>query len=183
MIELSEKPVLVIGGGEEGSKKVRILQGFGAHITLVCEKADPDAVALSKRVIEASFAEEMMDLEEFVLVVAATNDREVNQRVSELSRQRAIPVNVVDDVALCTFIFPAIYQDQDVVCAVSSGGKSPYVAQYIRDRLKEVLPTHIGQINAQMGEFRKEVKERVADPAMRRRLLRERFDALIQDEN
>ena len=183
MVELNEKPVLVIGGVEEGTKKVQILQSFGARITLIAEDASEEAKRLSEHFVEGSFSETDIDREKFILVVASTDDRALNARISSLAKARRIPVNVVDDVELCTFIFPAIIKENDVVCAVSSGGKSPYVAQYVRDRLREVLPEDIGKINDLMGELRAYAKDNFPDAQDRRRFLKERFRELIEGES
>jgi len=179
MIELNDRPVLVVGGGEEGTKKVQILQSFGARITLIAEDASEEAKRLSERFIEGSFLEADIDRENFTLVVASTDDRNLNSRISSLAKVRRIPVNVVDDVELCTFIFPAVLKERDVVCAVSSGGKSPYVAQYVRDRLRESLPEDIGEINDKMGELRIRAKEDYPEAKDRRRFLKDKFNELM----
>ena len=179
MVDMNDKSVLVVGGGEEGVKKIRILRAFGAHITLIDKNAGGEAIAESDEYIEGPFSDEVMDKNEYEMVVASTDDRDLNRHISDLAKERRIPVNVVDDVELCTFIFPAIYQKKDVVCAVSSGGKSPYVAQYVRDRISNVLPDDIGEINEKMGEFRKQARERFADSSDRRRFLKEKFNELI----
>ena len=180
MTELKEVPVLVIGGGREGTEKIRILRSFGAKICLVAVDAGAEAVEMSDRFIGAPFCDEMMDDEDYAMVISATDDRELNRHISELAKKRKIPVNVVDDPELCSFIFPAIFRKNDLVCAVSSGGKSPYVAQFVRDRLGEILPENIGKINDRMGELRKEAKDRFPEAADRRRFLRERFDEMME---
>ena len=182
MIELNDRPVLVVGGGEEGTKKVQILQSFGARITLIAEDASEEAKRLSERFIEGSFLEADIDRENFTLVVASTDDRNLNSRISSLAKVRRIPVNVVDDVELCTFIFPAVLKERDVVCAVSSGGKSPYVAQYVRDRLRESLPEDIGEINDKMGELRIRAKEDYPEAKDRRRFLKDKFNELMKKQ-
>lgn len=180
MIELNDRPVLVVGGGEEGTKKVQILQSFGARITLIAEDASEEAKRLSEHFIEGSFLEADINRENFTLVVASTDDRNLNSRISSLAKERRIPVNVVDDVELCTFIFPAVLKERDVVCAVSSGGKSPYVAQYVRDRLRESLPEDIGEINDKMGELRVRAKEDYPEVKDRRRFLKDKFNELMK---
>lgn len=180
MIELKDKPVLVIGGGEEGTKKVQILRSFGAAVTLIAENAQQAAIEECELFIEGSFTDEEIDRSDYALIVASTDDRGLNRHISDLAMERKIPVNVVDDVELCTFIFPAIYQAGDVVCAVSSGGKSPYVAQYVRDRVKAVLPENIGEINDRMGELRKEARDKYPEASERRRFLKDKFNELIR---
>jgi siroheme synthase-like protein len=180
MIELKDKDVLVIGGGEEGLKKVKVLSSLGAKVTLVSPFAEEEAISLSYEYCKRSFVEGDIDAKAYIMVVTATDDRDLNRRISELATQRHIPVNVVDDVELCTFIFPAIYQQKDVVCAVSSGGKSPYVAQYVRNRLAESMPDNIGDINEKMGTLREEAKLLYEDSVDRRAFLKAKFLELLE---
>ena len=83
----------------------------------------------------------------------------------------------------CTFIFPAIIKEKDVVCSVSSGGKSPYVAQYVKSLIRRSLPCGIGEINDKMGDFRSYAKQEIKEAAARRAFLRKKFDELINGEN
>ena len=99
--------------------------------------------------------------------------------ISELARKKSIPVNVVDDIELCTFIFPAIVKDEDIVCAISSSGKCPYIVQYLKRIMKGVFPTNIGRINVQMGEYREYIKKEIKDSRERKELLRHRLDELL----
>lgn len=177
MVNLEGVRILVVGGGEEGRKKVEILSSFGAKITLIARNAADEAVELADRFLERGFEDQ--DLAgEFGLVVAATDDRILNERIYKLANQRKIPVNIVDDAELCTFIFPAIIKEKDVVCAVSSGGKSPYVAQHIKALFRKVLPPGIGEINDKMGEYRVAAKREMNDPAARRMYLRQKLEEL-----
>ena len=175
MVELDNKKVLVIGSGEEGRKKTQILHEFGAVITLISKDALKEAVEMASVFEEREFRDTDID-EQYELIVAATDDRELNKRISTLAKKNKIPVNVVDDTELCTFIFPAIVKDRDVVCAVSSGGKSPYITQHIKSLLLSILPGNIGIINDRMGEYRKQAKSEIADTAERRRFLRKKLD-------
>jgi uroporphyrin-III C-methyltransferase/precorrin-2 dehydrogenase/sirohydrochlorin ferrochelatase len=97
----------------------------------------------------------------------------VNARVAELADARGIPVNVVDDPALCRFIMPAIVDRSPVVAAISTGGASPVLARLIRGRLEALIPAAFGRLAALAGEFRDEVKARIGD-ATRRRVFWER---------
>ena len=89
-------------------------------------------------------------------------------------------MNVVDDPALCSFIFPAVLKDREVVCAVSSGGKSPLVAQYVKKKIQQVLPFGLGDVNEQMGEYRQQVKTEEPDPKKRKILLQEKLKELLE---
>ena len=183
MVSTENQNVIVIGGGEEGLKKIRILRSFGALITLVAPDALPEAIQLSNVFHKKKFSSEDLEVQDYMLVVSATNDREVNSLVSSLAKAKRIPVNVVDDTELCTFIFPAIIKENDLVCAVSSAGKSPYVAQYVKGLIQECLPPQIGMINDQIGEYRESVKNEISDVVKRREALKNKLDSLIEDLN
>lgn len=179
MVDLTGKPVLVVGGGEEGRKKTEILRQFGAGITWVAPDIPEDLYGLAQECLCRRFETQDLDRWEYVLVVAATNDRELNREIFRLAGERHIPVNVVDDVELCTFIFPAVIVERDVVCAVSSGGKSPYIAQHIKVLIRQVLPEGIGEINDRMGEYRQQARRDMADARERRAFLRKKLTELL----
>ena len=182
MVELKNKPVLVIGAGEEGTKKVDVLYEFGCRITLVAKEASEEAVKKAAKYLNREF-EDGDITEDYILVVSATDDRELNKHISELAGRYRIPVNVVDDTELCSFIFPAIVKDKDVVVSVSSGGKSPYVAQYIKKAVIEHMPENIGIINDKMGEYRQTAKRDIEDVSERRKYLKDKLDELLKDQD
>lgn len=181
MINLDGKEVLVIGGGAEGLKKVKILHDFGAVITLVAPDAEQEAIGLADRFAYRAFSDEDITGKNYALIVAATDDKDLNGRISALASSEHIPVNVVDDTERCTFIFPAIVKERDVVCAVSSGGKSPYVAQYVKKLINDVMPPSIGKINDRMGEYRMEAKKRFDTSEERRVFLLKRLKELLDE--
>ena len=176
MVKLDGKKVLVIGGGEEGLKKTQIMHDFGAEICLISKGALKEAAKLASRYEEREFRDTDITDEAYDLIVAATDDRELNKRISGLAHENRIPVNIVDDEELCSFIFPAIIKDRDVVCAVSSGAKSPYITQYIKVLLCKLLPKNIGEINDRMGEYRKQAKRDLKEAAERRSFLKKKLE-------
>ena len=178
MVELRDKKVLVIGGGEEGKKKIQVLKMFGCHVTLIAKRASEEAVSLTDVFLEKTFeAADMKD--DFFIVVAATEDTALNRMIYELAKEKKIPVNIVDNTELCTFIFPAIIKDEDVVVSVSSGGKSPYVAQHVKSLIIENMPSDIGKINERMGEYRKIAKKTYERTEERKSFLKEKLKELL----
>ena len=156
-VDLGGRPCLVVGSGAVASRKAAQLAAFGADVRVVSPEA-------SGRGFEDADADGM------ALVVAATDDPSVNARVAAACRARSIPVNVVDDPANCTFVFPAIFAKDPVVVAVSTGGASPVAARVIRDRVARAVPDALAAKVAELGARRAELKRAVPDAAERRRL-------------
>ena len=81
---------------------------------------------------------------------------------------------------LCTFIFPAIVKEEDVVVSVSSGGKSPYIVQHIKSLIQDVLPKGVGKINNYMGGLREQARRDIPDRMERRRFLRLKLEEALK---
>jgi uroporphyrin-III C-methyltransferase/precorrin-2 dehydrogenase/sirohydrochlorin ferrochelatase len=158
---------LVVGAGDVGTRKAGVLLEAGARVRVVAPEIEP-ALAEQQRV-EAIFARfEAQHLDDVALVIAATNDRSVNRQVSELARARNIPVNVVDDPELCSFIMPAILDRSPLMVAFSSGGASPVLTRIMRGKLETMIPQNYSLLAAFAERFRELVKQRVTNPAKRR---------------
>ncbi len=180
MIQLDRQPVLLVGGGRTALHKARILLAFGARLQVVAPVLAPGFQDLPVQVEKRKFVPDDIVRESWRMVVAATGERKINERVSRLCQERKIPVNVVDNPALCSFIFPALLKDREVVCAVSSGGRSPLVTQYVKTKIQQVLPVGLGSLNEQMGISRQQVKAEELDPNKRRKLLQEKLRELVE---
>lgn len=170
MLRLQDQKVLVVGGGQVAIRKVDMLLRSGAIVRLVAQSVDP---ALTKtltqtrhEILQRRFQPE--DIDGVRLVVAATNDEAVNLQVYEESRQRCVPVNVVDNPALCDFIFPSIVDRSPVIVAVSSGGNSPVLARLLRSRLETFIPSGFGHLAELLGNYREKVKQSI--PSMSQRM-------------
>ena len=168
-VQLRSQPVLVVGGGRIAARKVELLLRSGAAVTLVAPELRSELIErLARgeiRHIPAAFAPAHVD--GAVLVVAATAIAEVNRAVSSAARARRIPVNVVDDPALSTVIFPAIIDRSPLIAAVSSGGRAPVLARWARERIEALLPAKLGGLARFMGE-RRRVVQRALRAAARR---------------
>ena len=181
MVDLCGKRVLIVGGGETAARKAAQLQDFGAEIIVVAKElkaAFPKEASIIVRSFQSSDIED--NDSDIFLVIAATDDREVNQEVSGLSKKYRIPVNVVDDEPLCSFTFPAVLRDRDVVVSVSSGGKSPLVTQYVKNKIGEALPEHIGEINDEMGKLRKRIRASVPGQKERKQIYKEELERFLK---
>ncbi|HTT12361.1 MAG TPA: siroheme synthase CysG [Burkholderiaceae bacterium] len=173
-LRLTERPCVVIGGGATAARKVALLHECGARVTVVAPALCPTLAARAERGEithhAARFAAPYLD--GATLVIAATNDRSVNAEVSRLAQARYLPVNVVDDPELCSFIVPAIVDRSPVVIAASTGGASPVLARLLRARLEALFPAAYGELARLAQRFRDRVARKV--PADARRAFWER---------
>ena len=165
-IELKEAPCLVVGGGRIAWRKVEVLLDFGAEVTVVAPILIKELKQnLKIRAITRPF--QKGDIEEMTLVVAATENEELNHRISVLCREKNIPVNAVDQKADCTFIFPAYVKHGQVTAAVTTGGSSPALAKHLKREIEKVIPKRIGELAEELERFRPYVKERLLEEQQR----------------
>jgi len=168
-LNLTDRPCLVVGGGEIAARKVNQLLKANAKVTVVA----PDLCA---ELTEKHEAQEIDHIAEAfsethfasaTLVIAATDDEIINQEISVLAQARNIPVNVVDNPKLCSFIMPSVVDRHPVQIAISTGGASPVLARLLRARLETLIPSSFGHLADLMAKFRSRVRDRY--PKMRER--------------
>ena len=180
-LNVKEKLCLVVGGGEVARRKAGVLLDAGARVRVVAPHIEPSLSGQADvECIVARFEAE--HLSDVVLVVAATDDKSVNTQVSELARARNIPVNVVDDPALCSFIMPAILDRSPLMVAFSSGGASPVLTRMMRGKLEAVIPQNFSRLAIFAERFRGLVKQRVTNPAKRRIFWENALDGVIAEK-
>ena len=178
---VKNKLCLVVGGGTVGARKAGVLLEAGAKVRVVAPQIDDELQAQAN--VDAVLARfEPQHLDGVSLIIAATNDREVNKQVSELAQARNIPVNVVDDPELCSFIMPAIMDRSPLMVAFSSGGASPVLTRMMRGKLETVIPQNYSNLASFAERFREEVKQRVNNPAKRRIFWENVFDGVIAEK-
>jgi len=166
---LADKAVLVVGGGEVATRKVKGLLDSGARITVVSPQVAPELMQLIEQGVclwlEKTY--EPTDLEGIKLVFACTSDEELNARISEDATARHLLVNVADRPELCSFYLPSVFRRDKLSVAISTEGSSPAAARRIRKDLEEYLDEEIGLYLQLMQAWRKKVIETLS-PEKRR---------------
>ncbi|NOQ63516.1 MAG: uroporphyrinogen-III C-methyltransferase [Methyloprofundus sp.] len=169
-IDLKNKICLVVGAGEVAARKIELLAKAGATITVIAPTISASVQQLSSsyslNIIEKDFA--VNDIQQQRLIISATNQTEVNALVAATADSHNIPVNVVDNPELCSFIVPAIIDRSPVIAAVSSGGTSPVLARLLRAKLESLIPPAFGRMAKLAEKYRPAVKEHINPPAQRR---------------
>src|SRR3569833_1034922 len=155
-LKLTGRRCLVVGGGDIGLEKVEGLLACDADVTLIA----PDATGPLERLAAEGAIQwirreyQKGDLEKTFMVIAATNDTDVNIGVYEDAEERAMLVNVVDVPPLCNFILPAIVRTGPLAIAISTAGASPALAK----RIKNEIAAEYGEPYARLAELLNEAR-------------------------
>ncbi len=177
-VELCGRKVLIVGGGRVALRKAEKLLPYGPEICVVApEIIDELAFLPNVRIIRESFSDEL--LQDADIVIAATDERELNRHISELCRKAKIPVNTVDDSELCSFIFPCLIKNGSLSIGISTGGASPTAAISFKDKFAACVPDNTGDILDYLGSVRDSVKSEFLDEKSRSRIFKELFELCI----
>ncbi len=158
-MHIEGKSCLVVGGGAVGERKVQDLLAAGAKVTVVSREATPLLHSQAGQGLITLRQEDFQPghLEGMFLAIAATNDQPVNEAVSAAAQARGLPVNVVDQPALCSFIVPATIRRGDLVLAIGTGGRSPALAKKLRQELERTFGPEYGPYVELLGLIREAV--------------------------
>lgn len=176
---LTNKPVLVVGGGEVASRKVDMLVRAGADVTIVSPQVAPFLQGLiSRRLcrwIEDVYSKEYQS--GMVQVWATTDDKQLNHLVHKNAKSDGIMVNVVDDKPYCDFITPSIVNRGRIQVAISSGGASPVLVRRIREKIETSLPQNLELIADFALDKREDVQREFSTVSQRRVFWQHFFDS------
>lgn len=156
---LENRPCLVIGAGRIAERKIGSLLDAGARVHVVALEASPavSALAACDNIVLHLREYVPTDLDGAYVVIVATNDAELNSRVSAECHSRGILVNVVDQPALCSFYVPAVIDRGPVSIAISTSGASPALSKHLRVLLEDAVGEEYGLLSTLMHELRGEV--------------------------
>ncbi len=165
-LDLTDRPCVVIGGGEIGRRKAEGLLAAGAKVTVISPDLDPHLRRLREQGKIHHVEREYVpgDLQGFELCMVATDDGAVNGAVAREGRERHVWVNASDDPANCDFILPSVVRRGEVTIASSTGGGSPALARRLREELEAYLDADIPALAELLAATRRELKECGANP-------------------
>lgn len=170
-VDLTGRPVLVVGGGPVAARKAQLLIRAGARVTVVAPEACGELRIWHRngRLEWLARRYRPSDLKGVRLAFAATGDTGLHARIRRHADRRGVLVNSADDSGNCDFILPAIVDRSPVIVAVSTGGASPVVARRVRIQIELLLPRSLGALARFLGRTRSRVAERIRNPDARRR--------------
>lgn len=174
-LKLCGRRCVVVGGGSIGTQKIAALLDAGAQVTVI--DPAPSAEVLKLKRNGAIVCEQRQylsaDLDGAYMVIAATSIPELNRQIVSDAHRRGALVNVVDVPELCDFYYPAVVRRGPLAIAVSSQGKSPLLAQRLRDEISGQLSHSIGAAAVRIGAERLRILTKYPSGARRTQLLRD----------
>ena len=176
-LDIEDRNVVIIGGGNVCARKAETMLKYGARVTIVSPEftdeieqwAREGSLAINRKRYEAS------DLDGANIVIASTDEQNVNEQIAADCRARRIPVNVVDVTPLCEFIVPAIIEKGSIQIAVSTGGKSPALARTLKEDLQRAIGPEYAEVNDVLGTLREGAKRVLPSDVDRKRF----FDGIL----
>jgi len=163
-LDLRGKTALIIGAGQVGERKILAVYDAGADVTVIAENCGESIKKRARdgkiRLIERQYRRG--DCQGCYLVIASTDNSEVNEAIWRECRDGGILVNIVDRPEFCSFYVPAVVKRGDLQIAVSTGGKSPALAREIRRELELQYGEEYGTLNDRLGRIRNELKRKHA---------------------
>ena len=157
-LELSERRVVLIGGGTVAARKAEALLDAGARLVIVTERAGEAITALGAanraELIRSRYSKQYIT--GAVFVIAATNSTKTNEQIYRDCQALEILCNVVDDPRLCDFFVPAVVKRGDLQIAIGTEGYCPAYAGHLRKKLEATFGTEHGQFLSELEKVRKQ---------------------------
>ena len=160
-LDLRGRRVVVVGGGPVAAQRVAELLPTGAEIVVVAREVESaiEELAAAGELVWHRRGYQPADLIGAFLLLAADSPA-VNTRAAREAQRRGVLVNVADDPAHCDLITPAVVRRGGLTVAVSTGGRSPAFARYVRERLEAIIGEEYGELLATVAEVRQEMFRR-----------------------
>lgn len=180
-IDIKGKECLVVGGGRVAERKIETLLKFGSRIKVVSPDISEgiEGLELQSKLIVNRREYSGDDMENACLVIAATDDAAVNDRICKDAGTKGIPVNVVDAPEKCTFVFPSVVVREDLVIGISTSGSFPAMSKKIRERLEAAVPEAYGEIVGFLRDWRARAEKEIKDADARKELLNRILEEIL----
>jgi len=172
-LELSSRRVVIVGGGNIALRKAQSLLETGARVVIVADRVQENLITLSMEnkveLIKAKYSKNY--LVGASLVIAATNDNHLNERIYKDCQHLETLCNVVDRPELCDFYVPAVVKRGDLQIAVSTNGKCPAFAGHIRKKLEKIFTDESSPFLVELEKIRDEVLNQIENPSEKKAVL------------
>lgn len=179
-VDIENKKCVIVGGGKIALQKLRKIILFNPDITVIapdiCDEIKKTGVKAECR----KFIDN--DIKNAFMVISATDDEKLNAHIFELCKAENILVNTVDDKEKCGFIFPSIVKKDEVTVGITTSGKSPLYAKYLRQQIENALDGINSEIIDILSKYRPIIKEKINSEYLRKKANEKILDLCINSE-
>ena len=175
-LKIDDMKIVIIGGGKVAYRKCMNFLAFNKKVLVVSKEFVKEFEEIKEQVEIVKGAYNEKYIKDAFVVVAATNNKEVNREIGTYCRQHNKLVNVVDDKDLSNFTVPSFVKRGDLLLSVSTGGKSPSLSRKIRKDLEEMYDDSYEEYVKLLGQAREMIIENTSDIKERRKRLKELLD-------
>jgi precorrin-2 dehydrogenase/sirohydrochlorin ferrochelatase len=172
-LELASRRLVIIGGGNVSFRKATTFLDTSARLIVVADNVQESLTNLcidnNVELIKAKYSKDY--ILGASLVIAATNDQKLNERIYKDCQELEILCNVVDQPGLCDFYVPAIVKRDDLQIAISTDGKCPAFAGHVRKKLEKIFTEKSGQFLCELHQLRENIIDQIDNPALRKAIL------------
>ena len=171
-LNLDNMEIIIVGGGNVALRKCMNFLDFGKSVTVLAPDFDSRFLEIGNKVdlINDIFREEYID--KFDIVVAATDDKEVNEEIACICRKKSKLINVVDSRDLSDFTVSSYVKRGDLLIGISTGGKIPALSAKIRRELEEIYDETFAEYVDLLGELREKIIKNYEDKIERKEVLK-----------
>lgn len=185
-VDLKKKKCVLVGGGKTAYRKIQRLLSFEPEIWVISPQCCQEIASLQEenKIKRINTIYDVKYIENAYMIIAATNNKEVNQLIYKDAVERNILINVVDCIEHCTFLFPALVERGDLVLGISSAGAYPALVSTLRGKIERLIPDHYTELVSLLKDARYRIMKEIEDPTLRSELLYQVLDVfLLNSEN
>ena len=176
--------IIMIGGGPIAVAKLRLISEFAYDVTIIAKSINEEIYTIAElknyEVIKAEF--QLSHLEGFDLIVAATDNDELNHIIFNYAKERNLLLNIVDNKKFSNFIFGSIVKRHNLNIAISSNGVSPVLTRLIKQKIERLLPIRIDNLTKFIGKYREIVKSKLTSIQVRRLFWQDVIEGEVAEE-
>lgn len=159
-IDIENKKCVIVGGGNVALRKIEKLLPFNPKITVIAPEICDEIKENNKvNILQRNFANS--DIENAFMVISATDDNSLNAHIFELCQKNNILINTVDNKEKCGFIFPALVKKENLTVGISTSGKSPLYAKFLRKKIESSIDEKCYETIDILNKYRNLIKSEI----------------------
>lgn len=159
-IDIENKKCVIVGGGKVALRKLEKLLPFNSKITVIAPEICDEIKENNKvNILQRNFADS--DIEHAFMVISATDDNSLNAHIFELCQKNNILINTVDNKEKCGFIFPALVKRDSLTVGISTSGKSPLYAKFLRKKIESSIDEKCDETIDILNKYRNLIKSEI----------------------